>query len=109
MTHCELCVSGIYPKIFSRIDSLFKAGEGTLGFLTKTPTCTRICRALRDVRSLRRKRRMERAAFQLARSIFRLSLLVSARDILVLFGGSFLVVRRFSVNRSSIHTSMAGK
>ena len=40
----ELYASGIYPKIFTRIDSLFKAGERTLGFLTKTPTCT-----LRDV------------------------------------------------------------
>ena len=47
----ELYASGIYPKIFTRIDSLFKAGEGTLGFLTKTRTCTRICRALRDVKA----------------------------------------------------------
>ena len=31
----ELYASGIYPKIFTRIDSLFQAGEGTLGFLTK--------------------------------------------------------------------------
>ena len=44
-------MSGIYPIIFTRIDSLFKAGEGTLGFLTKMPTCTRICLALRDVKA----------------------------------------------------------
>ena len=44
-------MSGIYPRIFTRIDSLFKVGEGTLGFLTRTPTCTRICRALRDVKA----------------------------------------------------------
>ena len=31
----ELYASGIYPRIFTRIDSLFKAGEGTLGFLRK--------------------------------------------------------------------------
>ena len=31
----ELYASGIYPKIFTRIDSLFKAGEGTLGFWRK--------------------------------------------------------------------------
>ena len=31
----ELYASGIYPKIFTRIDSLFKAGEGTLSFLRK--------------------------------------------------------------------------
>ena len=48
----ELYASGIYPKIFTRIDSLFKAGKGTLGFLTKkTPTCTRICRVVRNVKA----------------------------------------------------------
>ena len=31
----ELYASGIYPRIFTRIHSLFKAGEGTLGFLRK--------------------------------------------------------------------------
>ena len=30
-------MSGIYPRIFTRIDSLFRAGEGPLGFLTKRP------------------------------------------------------------------------
>ena len=45
----ELCVSEIYPRISTRINSLFKVGEGTLGFLTKTSACTMICRALRDV------------------------------------------------------------
>ena len=47
----ELYVSGIYPRIFIRINLSFKAGEGTLGFLTKTPTCTRFCGALRDVKA----------------------------------------------------------
>ena len=47
----ELYASEIYPKIFTRIDSLFKAGEGTLDFLTKTSTCTRICLTLRDVKA----------------------------------------------------------
>ena len=49
----ELYASGIYPRIFTWIDSLFKAGEGPLGFLTKTKktTRTRICRALRDVKA----------------------------------------------------------
>ena len=42
----------IYPRIFTRIDSLFKAGEGPLGFLTKTLACTRIYRALRDVKAI---------------------------------------------------------
>ena len=31
----ELYASGIYPRIFTGIDSLYKAGEGTLGFLRK--------------------------------------------------------------------------
>ena len=31
----ELYASGIYPKIFTRIDSLFKAGEGAAGFWRK--------------------------------------------------------------------------
>ena len=35
-------MSGIYPRIFIRIDSLFKAGEGTLDVLTET---------LRDVKA----------------------------------------------------------
>ena len=70
MTHCsmhslwilkkkslELCVSRIYHRIFTRIDSLFKAGEGTLDFLTKTPSCTRMCEHYAMLRPLLGKRR----------------------------------------------------
>ena len=71
MTHCsmhnlsilfwkkslELCVSGIYPRIFIRIVSLFMAGEGTLGFETKAPACTRFVARYAMLRPLRGKRR----------------------------------------------------
>ena len=50
-------MSGIYPRIFTKIDSLFKAGEETLGFLTKTPSCTRICERYAMLRPVRGKRR----------------------------------------------------
>ena len=40
--------SGIYPRIFTRIDLIFKAGKGTFD---KRPTCTRICGALSDVKA----------------------------------------------------------
>ena len=56
----ELYASGIYPKIFTRIDSLFKAGEGTLGFGRKfdeSPTCTNIDKRYALLKPLRGKRR----------------------------------------------------
>ena len=56
----ELYASGIYPKIFTRIDSLFKAGEGTLGFWRKfdePPTCTMIDKRYALLKPLRGKRR----------------------------------------------------
>ena len=56
----ELYASGIYPKIFTRIDSLFKAGEGTLGFWRKfdeSPTCTIIYKRYALLKPLRGKRR----------------------------------------------------
>ena len=56
----ELYAYGIYPKIFTRIDSLFKAGEGTLGFRRKfveSPTCTMIDKRYALLKPLRGKRR----------------------------------------------------
>ena len=56
----ELYASGIYPKIFTRIDSLFKAGEGTLGFWRKfdeSPTCTMIDKRYALLKPLRGKGR----------------------------------------------------
>ena len=56
----ELYASGIYPKICTRIDSLFKAGEGTLGFWRKfdeSPTCTMIYKRYALLKPLRGKRR----------------------------------------------------
>ena len=53
----ELYASGIYPRIFTWIDSLFKVGEGTLGFLTKWPTYMRISERYALLRPLHGKRR----------------------------------------------------
>ena len=39
-------MAGIFPTIFTRLDSFFKAGEGAFAFLTKTPTCTMIYLAI---------------------------------------------------------------
>ena len=88
-----MCVSGIYTTIYTRIDSLFKAGERTLDFLTKRPTRTRICRALRDVKAIPWK-----AAFGAARRFDELFILIE-REFICVVNISILHLLYCSINK----------